>query len=177
MPAQKILTSRLMLVPTTHALLTLEMADISAFANLLEVHIPEDWPPGEYDGDAMQFFLEKLTEGGPEVVGWYGWYVIRQATQDEPATLIGGGGYLGPPDQAGTVEVGYSISERWRGQGFAQELVTALVDNALKKGATRIIAHTRADNPASAGVLQKCGFAQALNDDSEMLQFDYSGIS
>ena len=163
-----------MLVPSTQALLSLEMADMAAFANLLGVSIPEDWPPGEYDRDAMQFFIEKLTEGGSGAVGWYGWYAIRQATQHEPATLVGGGGYLGPPDETGTVEIGYSISERWRGQSLAQELVTALVDNALRSGATKIIAHTRPDNPASVAVLRKCGFCQALSTDPRMLQFDYS---
>jgi RimJ/RimL family protein N-acetyltransferase len=177
MSAQTILTSRLMLVPSTHVLLNLEMADMAAFANRLGVQIPEDWPPGEYDRDAMQFFLEKLTQGGPDVVGWYGWYAIRQATPDQAATLIGGGGYLGPPDEAGMVEVGYSISEQWRGQGLAQELVAALVDNALKKGATKIIAHTGVDNPASAAVLERCGFAQAISKDPGVLQFDYSRIS
>ena len=174
MTLQTILTSRLMLVPSTQALLSLEMADMAAFANLLGVSIPEDWPPGEYDRDAMQFFIEKLTEGGSDAVGWYGWYAIRQATQHEPATLVGGGGYLGPPDETGTVEIGYSISERWRGQSLAQELVTALVDNALRSGATKIIAHTRPDNPASVAVLRKCGFCQALSTDPRMLQFDYS---
>ena len=177
MSVEAILTSRLTLVPSTQSLLNLEMANLAVFAKLLGVQLPEDWPPGEYDRDAMQFFLERLTEGGPGVVGWYGWYAIRQATQHEPATLIGGGGYLGPPDESGTVEVGYSISEQWRGQGLAQELVIALVDNALSKGATKVIAHTRPDNPASAAVLQKCGFAQAISNDPGMLQFDYSRIS
>jgi RimJ/RimL family protein N-acetyltransferase len=75
------------------------------------------------------------------------------------------------------VEVGYSISEQWRGQGLAQELVAALVDNALKKGATKIFAHTGADNPASAAVLERCGFAQAISKDPGVLQFHYSRIS
>ena len=156
MTRQIILTSRLRLVPSTQALLGLEMDDMQAFEKLLGVSIPEDWPPGEYDRDAMQFFIEKLQEGGP-------------------ATLIGGG-YLGPPDQTGTVELGYSISERWRGQGLAQELVTALVDNALKSGATKIIAHTGSDNSASIAVLRRCGFVPAPSTGPCRLQFDYSPI-
>ena len=144
-----------------------------AFAKLLDASIPEDWPPGEYDRDAMQFFMQKLQEGGADAEGWYGWYAIRQATHTEPATLIGGGGYLGPPDKAGTVELGYSISETWRGQGLAQELVTALVNNAVQCGATKIIAHTGSDNPASIAVLRKCGFRPAPTTDSSRLQFDY----
>jgi ribosomal-protein-alanine N-acetyltransferase len=173
MTRQIILTSRLKLVPSTQTLLGLEMDDMQEFAKLLGAFIAEDWPPGEYDRDAMQFFIDKLREGGADAEGWYGWYAIRQATQTEPATLIGAGGYLGPPDQTGTVELGYSISERWRGQGLAQEIVSALVDNALKSGATKIIAHTGSDNPVSIAVLRRCGFRPAPTTDSCRLRFDY----
>lgn len=177
MASQTILTSRLLLIPSTLTLLGLEMSDMTAFAGLLGASIPEDWPPGEYDRDAIQFFIEKLTAGGPEAAGWYGWYAIQQATQVEPATLIGCGGYMGPPDESGTVEIGYSISEQWRGQGLAKELVIALRDNAFRVGATKIIAHTDAKNPASIAVLLRCGFHQAPGTGQSPLQFDYSRLS
>jgi RimJ/RimL family protein N-acetyltransferase len=94
------------------------MDDMQSFAKLLGASIAENWPLGECDRDAMQFFMGKLQEGGTDAEGWYGWYAIRQATQTEPATLVGAGDYFGPPDQTGTVELGYSISEGWRGQGL-----------------------------------------------------------
>jgi [ribosomal protein S5]-alanine N-acetyltransferase len=169
-----ILTQRLMLVPSTHTLLSLEMADLAAFATRLGVSIPGDWPPGEYDQDAIQFFIKKLTEGGPNVFGWYGWYAIRKATQSESPTLVGCGGYLGPPDKTSSVEIGYSISERWRGQGLAKELITGLVDNALRSGAARIVAHTGVDNPASIAALRRSGFhQQTFSTDPCKLEFDY----
>lgn len=149
------------------------MTDVAGFAKALGVRIPEDWPPGEYDRDAMEFFIEKLTQGGAEAEGWYGWYAIRRAMDEEPATLIGGCGYMGPPDGAGTVEVGYSISERWRGQGLAQEAVAALAEQALRNGARKVIAHARRDNPGSIAVLLKCGFRESQSGDGEMMKFEY----
>jgi uroporphyrinogen-III synthase/uroporphyrinogen III methyltransferase/synthase len=164
-------TSRLRLTPSTAEALRLELDDPAAFAALLGVRLPQDWPPGEYDRDAIQFFLEKMIEGGPAVVGWYGWYAILEGS--EPA-LVGCGGYLGRPDEAGCVEIGYSICEQWRGQGLAKELVHALVDRALELGAKKVVAHTTEANPASIAVLRSCGFQQAISSETEQLQFEFA---
>ena len=169
-----IATPRLLLVPSTPSLLNLELIDKAAFSALLGASLPEDWPPGDYDRDAAQFFLEKLVQGGTAVAGWYGWYVIQPATLSGPAVLIGNGGYLGPPDEAGSVEIGYSVCGRWRGQGLAKELVAALVDNAIRRGARKIVAHTSPENTASVGVLTSCGFLPVVSPDPLLLQFEYS---
>jgi uroporphyrinogen-III synthase/uroporphyrinogen III methyltransferase/synthase len=163
-------TARLRLTPSTEESLRLELDDAAGFTALLGVSLPEDWPPGEYDRDAIHFFLEKLIEGGQQAVGCYGWYAILQGS--EPAALVGCGGYLGPPDEAGMVEIGYSICEHWRGQGLAKELVQALVDRAWALGAVKIVAHTTAENPASIAVLRGCGFHQAVRSEAEQLQFE-----
>src|ERR1700689_1138004 len=173
MTPQEIFTPRLKLIASTPSLLTLEMNDIGAFATLLGVLVPEDWPPGEYDSDAIRFFIGKLTEGGAEAAGWYGWYTIKSATPSEAAALVGCGGYLGPPDETGAVEIGYSLCERYRGRGLARELVAALVDNAIRRGGTKIVAHTTHDNPASIRVLANCGFWQVTGTDSAMLRFEH----
>jgi RimJ/RimL family protein N-acetyltransferase len=144
--------------------------DLAAFAAYLGVLLPQDWPPGEYDRDAIRFFLEKTIEGGPEAVGWYSWYAFLKGS--EPAALIGCGGYLGPPDEAGCVEIGYSICEQWRGQGLAKELVQALVDCAWAQGAMKIVAHTGQENPASVAVLRGCGFQQTPGTEQGQLQFE-----
>jgi ribosomal-protein-alanine N-acetyltransferase len=151
-------------------MLRLELDDLAALAAYLGVLLPQDWPPGEYDRKAIQFFLEKLIEDGPEAVGWYGWYAILEGR--ELAALIGCGGYLGPPDEAGCVEIGYSICEQWRGQGLAKELVQALVDRVWALDARKIVAHTTAANPASIAVLRNCGFQQAPGSEQCQLQFE-----
>jgi RimJ/RimL family protein N-acetyltransferase len=173
-PSGVIRTSRLRLTPSTQQTLRQELDDPAAFAALLGVRLPQDWPPGEYDRGAIQFFLEKMIDGGPKAVGWYGWYAILEGS--EPAALVGCGGYLGPPDEAGCVEIGYSICEQWRGQGLAKELVQALVDRALALGAKKIVAHTTEANPASIAVLLGCGFQQAIGSESEQLQFEIAAV-
>jgi uroporphyrinogen-III synthase/uroporphyrinogen III methyltransferase/synthase len=173
-PTEDMRTSRLRLTPSTQQTLRLELDDPAGFAALLGVRLPQDWPPGEYDRDAIQFFLEKMIEGGPEAVGWYGWYAILEGS--EP-TLVGCGGYLGPPDEASCVEIGYSMCERWRGQGLAKELVQALVNRALALGTKKIMAHTTEANPASIAVLLGCGFQQAIGSESEQLQFEIADVN
>jgi RimJ/RimL family protein N-acetyltransferase len=115
-----------------------------------------------------------MIEGGPEAVGWYGWYAILEGS--EPAALIGCGGYLGPPDESGCVEIGYSICEQWRGQGLAKVLVQVLVDRALALGAKKIVAHATEANPASIAVLRNCGFQQAVSSETEQLQFEIAAV-
>lgn len=58
-------------------------------------------------------------------------------------TLIGLGGYAGPPTSDGSVEIGYSIAPSYQRQGLATELTLALVDFALANpGVSRVLAHT-----------------------------------
>jgi RimJ/RimL family protein N-acetyltransferase len=170
MPASS--AKRLQLVPASPLLLRLELDDPDACAALLKANLPEDWPPGEYDHDAMQFFLERMLEGGESAAGWYSWYAILPGENGEPSDLVGCGGYFGPPDAAGSVEIGYSIAARWRGMGLAKELVRALLRQARQRGATRIVAHTSEENPASMAVLRHCRFQQIGREDSGMLCFE-----
>jgi ribosomal-protein-alanine N-acetyltransferase len=153
-------TPRLLILAASRALLTAELHKPQYFPVLLGAVLPADWPPGNYDREAMQYFLEKLTAGGREAAGWYGWYALRKAEGDTPRTLVGTGGFMGPPDAAGTAEIGYTIAADWRGQGLATEMVGGLVQQAAATGQVRrLVAHTRADNPTSQQVLVRNGFA------------------
>jgi RimJ/RimL family protein N-acetyltransferase len=170
--AAEIITPRLRLIPATESLLDLELGDIAAFGLALNARVPEDWPPGEYDRNAIQFFLERLRKGGAEADGWYGWYVVK--TGNGHSDLVGAGGYMGPPDKTGTVEAGYSVSKLWQGQGIATEMLTALASSAFHRGAAKIIAHTTEQNAASIALLKKSGFRNTISNDPAMLQFECS---
>lgn len=153
-------TPRLQVLAASRALLTAELHKPQYFPVLLGAALPSDWPPGDYDRAAMEYFLDKLTTGGREAAGWYNWYALRKAEGDVPRTLVGTGGFMGPPDATGTAEIGYSIATDWRGQGIATELVGGLVQQAAATGMVRrLVAHTRADNPTSQQVLVRNGFA------------------
>lgn len=73
--------------------------------------------------------------------------------------MIGAGGYFGPPDEEGSVEIGFSIMPAWRNSGYATELTGMLIKNAFNDIRVRkVIAHTTSENPASRKVLEKSGF-------------------
>jgi RimJ/RimL family protein N-acetyltransferase len=76
--------------------------------------------------------------------------------------VIGGCGFKGPPDHAGTVEIAYGIDAAQRGKGYATEAAEAAVDYAFRDASVRVvIAHTLSSTNASARVLTKAGFRYA----------------
>jgi len=156
--ARRLRTRRLELVPGTLAHLDAELAAPSSLALLLTAEVPEGWPPGLYDAEAIAYFRERLIADGPSSVGWYGWYAIVPAEGEASAVLVASGGYAGPPKE-GVTEIGYSVVETFRGRGFATEMVEALVEHAFSSSeVTRVIAHTMTDNVASQRVLRRLGF-------------------
>ncbi len=58
-----------------------------------------------------------------------------------------------------SVHIGYLLAESAWGQGFATELVAGLAEAMENSGPVRLIGGVDPDNPASARVLQKAGFA------------------
>ncbi len=154
----KITTAHLELVPASLDLIRAELHSHQKLASALGVRVPDGWPPGEYDRPAIGYFESRLTEN-PENAGWYNWYAILPANRSDPATLIGSGGFFGPPTIDHIVEIGYSIMPVFEGIGYASEILTALVRYAFSAhGVERIIAHTTPDNIGSVRVLEKAGF-------------------
>jgi [ribosomal protein S5]-alanine N-acetyltransferase len=75
--------------------------------------------------------------------------------------VIGDIGFHGPPDEAGTVEIGYGIVEQYRGRGLAGESAVAICGLAWSRPeVARIIAQTEEGNAASDGVLRRAGFRE-----------------
>ncbi|HEY2520030.1 MAG TPA: GNAT family N-acetyltransferase [Streptosporangiaceae bacterium] len=73
--------------------------------------------------------------------------------------VIGDIGFHGPPDPAGTAEIGYGLVEGHRGRGLAGESAVAVCALAWSRpGVRRIVAQTDQANAPSAGVLRHAGF-------------------
>lgn len=162
----KLFTARLELVAATFEHACAELESIASLASLLEAQIEPDWPPGEYDRPAQEFFRDRLKESGPDAVGWYSWYVLYRPNPSQPSVLIGAGGYFGPPSVGGEVEIGLSVMPAWRGMGFATEIASALIKNALADTRVRgVIAHTTPANVAARTLLDKCGFRFVSKDE------------
>jgi [ribosomal protein S5]-alanine N-acetyltransferase len=150
-------TTRLKLVPASLAHVRAEIDDREHFARMLGAAVPENWPP-ESAADALPLFLSWL-EAAPDKAGWFGWYALLLDSEAALPTLVGGGGFLGPPAQ-GEVQIGYSMLPQFQQRGIATEMVAGLVGWALNHSdVTCIVGETEWENPASVQVLTKIGFA------------------
>ncbi len=115
--------------------------------------------------------------GHDVVAGWATFRQALQATRDaladdpagaawgarffvaeDPAELVGWGGFKGPP-RDGVVELGYEIAEARRGRGLATAATRAMIAEAFADPRVAVvIAHTLAERNASNRVLEKVGF-------------------
>ncbi len=151
-------SGRFTFIPSDLELLKSELESNQSLSSRLRAFVFESWPPGEYDRNAIEYFIEKLRLKGPAAEGWLGWYVLAE-TDSGKRDLIAAAGFFGPPDEEGSVEIGYSIVEEWRGKGAATEIVEFLVKTAFGYEYVNLIkARTSKDNAASIKVLQKNGF-------------------
>jgi RimJ/RimL family protein N-acetyltransferase len=74
---------------------------------------------------------------------------------------VGRAGYHGPPDDAGMVEIGYSIDPQYRRQGYARAALRALVDRAAREPGVRTVRATVSpDNSASRDLVLSEGFLE-----------------
>ena len=168
-------TPRLLLIAATEQHVRAELDSLAAFRTLINADIPASWPPGQYDRDAQEFFLQSLVDGGAAAVGWFGWYALHTPPDSHRATLVACGGYLGPPSPDGTVEIGYSVCSEWCGRGFATEMAQAFAQHATQLPTVhRVIAHADDNNRASVATLLRSGFSVVTpSDQPDALLFEW----
>src|SRR5262249_1735077 len=112
------------------------------------------FPYTEGDAEAWLALVQKTTQEHCQAVNW--------AIRNEADYLIGGIGFDGfTIGQSHRAEIGYWLAKPYWGRG----IMTAVVRNTCafafhKWGLAKITAHVFAFNPASARVLEKCGFEQ-----------------
>jgi len=154
-------TARLDLIAATPEYLRAELENPALLGEALGAAIPADWPPGVYDRDAMEFFRKKMLELGERSHGWFSWYAIRREDAGTPRALVGAVGYMGPPSEDGSVEIGYSIASSAQGQGYATEVIGALIGRAFLDPTVRhVLAEAHESNTPSVRALERHGFAR-----------------
>lgn len=165
-------TPRLELIPSTLEHINAELQYPNGLGAFLGVPVPGDWPPGEYDRNALEYFRSELEAGGPALVGWYAWYAVTRGAAGQREALVASAGYFGPPVE-GVVELGYSVVASARRQGLATEIVQALVQRAFAQATVQeVIAHTTDANLASTRVLLRSGFVRVgPNPEREAIQY------
>ena len=147
-------TDRLYLIPSTLPLLdaVAEQNWPALSAALGGVDIAENW---NHFPEAQAWMRDYLHEH-PDEIEWWNYLIVHRTD----TCLIGTCGYKGAPTPDGIVEIGYEIADRYQGLGLATETARALVELAFRHDAVQVIlAHTLAEENASAAVLRKLGFS------------------
>jgi len=158
---------RLKLVALDLRLAGLQTRAPAAFFESLNVQSEASWPPELMDQSAMDWCEAKLN-ANPDHEGWYFWAFIWPDFVGGMDRLVGGGGFKGPPDASGVVEIGYSMLSSFREQGLATEAVNALVEWAFSTGQVgEVIAETLPHLIASQRVLEKTGFVETGTRDED----------
>jgi RimJ/RimL family protein N-acetyltransferase len=115
--------------------------------------------PREVDRDGVGGWLHHLDP----VFGTF--VIVEQAS----GLAVGTVGFFGPPDDTGTVMIGYGLVEPARGHGYATEALRALIGYAARQPAVkRVVADTEKDNVPSQRVLDKAGFAKTHETDDAL---------
>lgn len=84
-------------------------------------------------------------------------------------TLIGRAGFSLPEDDSETFSLGYLIDVPYRKQGFAKELIPALLSYAKDQGYTKVFAHIMKKNIGSVKALEQCGFPYKCKESVDIL--------
>ncbi|MFI6374360.1 GNAT family N-acetyltransferase [Streptomyces sp. NPDC050546] len=96
-------------------------------------------------------------DADPNCAGW----LTRIVVAEPEGTVVGYAGFHGPPDEAGMVELGYSVVPAHRRQGYARAILTALVRWAAAEAGVRIVRVTISpDNTASLATIAGFGFVE-----------------
>jgi ribosomal-protein-alanine N-acetyltransferase len=150
-------SDRMTLVAATQELIEADLADSGKLAELLSAEVPDNWPPDLYERQAMQFALEQL-RGPVDQAGWSFWYLLTRSA--EQPQVLGICGFKGRPDEAGSVEISYSVLSQYRQNGYATEAVTRLVSWAFShQNVAEVCAETLPYLQQSIRVLEKNGFS------------------
>ena len=84
-------------------------------------------------------------------------WIARAAVAD--GVVVGHGGFHGPPDADGVVEVAYSVDPGHRRKGYAKAMLRALLERAdADPAVTAVRASIRPDNVGSRATIAGFGF-------------------
>jgi len=92
----------------------------------------------------------------PAEHGWSIWYLLSK--RNDPPQVMGICGFKGKPDEAGSVEIGYSVLRQYRVQGYASEAVARLIVWAFShQNVSEVSAETLPHLRQSIRVMEKNG--------------------
>lgn len=88
-------------------------------------------------------------------------WAMRYAVVGADGAVVGHSGFHGPPDEAGMVEIAYSVDPDFRRQGYARAMLIELLRRAaVDPAVTTVRATIRPDNVASLATISGFGFVE-----------------
>ncbi|MEV6600965.1 GNAT family N-acetyltransferase [Actinoplanes sp. NPDC051346] len=153
-----------------HALEALIAGDLAAARRITGVRLSQ-WFLSDEVTWLWRLRLDQIA-GDPRAADW----VVRAAVSVPDEVVVGAGGFHGPPDDAGMVEVGYSTDPAFRRRGYARAMVAELLRwAATDPSAVTVRASIRPDNHASLATIAGFGFAHVGEqwDDEDGTEFIY----
>ncbi|MGW0433235.1 GNAT family N-acetyltransferase [Micromonospora sp. NPDC003197] len=88
-------------------------------------------------------------------------WIARAAVAEPEGIVVGHAGFHGPPNEAGTVEIAYSVDPAHRRRGYARAMLAELLRRAAAEPDVQTVRATISpDNAASLATLAGFGFTE-----------------
>ncbi len=163
-PTSVIHTERLDLVPMTPRFIEALLAgDRPAAEGLVDFPLPAGWPDGRTMG-TLRYRREQLRRD-PSLLPWLLRALVRRSDQ----VMVGYINFHGGPRPDRSNELGYTVFEANRRQGYASEAVEALIEWAREEhGVGRIVLAISPTNEPSLALARKLGFIEFGSQEDEV---------
>lgn len=100
-------------------------------------------------------YLEMLRSSAEADVWRHGFALLDRSER----LVVGNTAFVGPPNNAGEVEIAYGVVPSFEGRGYATQAAEALTSFALADERVRVVvAHTLPEKNASTRILKKIGY-------------------
>lgn len=159
MAGERVTSGRLELRPLPAQVAACLPGDRATAEARLGLSLPDSWPqPDLLDVLPLQASASAQDEC------WGVWLMVDPAA----AAVVGDIGFMGPPAEDGTVEIGYSVVPERRRLGYASEAAAALVVWAFARGVDAVVAGCDPANRPSVRVLELTGFHRTADIDGQL---------
>lgn len=153
MSSLRLTTERLELTPLPPHAAAVLPEDRGDASRSIGAPLDEEWPdPNLHD------VLGRHAAIPPKTTCFGVWVMIER----DSGSVVGDIGFHGPPDDAGAIEVGYSVVPSRRRRGYATEAAHALLTWACGQPSVHaVVARCDPGNQASIRTLERVGFLRA----------------
>jgi hypothetical protein len=117
--------------------------------------------PSFYEADVLRSLIyEQSPRNTPGTFGHY------QVEISETSTVIGGAGFLAPPDEFGAVQIDLQIVPDYLHSGYESEVVAELISIARTNKAVYVIATTKVHEQKAQATLELGGLEEIVRDET-----------